>query len=76
VNRDFIERLSTFTAHTVEYIVVGAHALAAHGYGRATRMHRRFSPPWWNSALHSMILQCGTWQRRAPSLKSESPLSG
>jgi hypothetical protein len=28
--------LSTFNAHRVEYLVVGAHALAAHGHVRAT----------------------------------------
>lgn len=37
VNRDFIELPATFNAHTVEYIVVGAHALAAHGHVRATK---------------------------------------
>ena len=34
---DFRELLSEFNAHHVEYIVVGAHALAAHGYVRATK---------------------------------------
>ncbi len=33
---DFKELLSTFNAHRVDYLVVGAHALAAHGYVRAT----------------------------------------
>jgi hypothetical protein len=33
---DFRELLSTFNAHRVDYLVVGAHALAAHGYVRAT----------------------------------------
>ena len=37
MNRDFIELLATFNAHAVEYIVVGAHALAAHGHVRATK---------------------------------------
>jgi hypothetical protein len=37
VNRDFIELLATFNTHTVEYIIVGAHALAAHGHVRATK---------------------------------------
>ncbi len=36
MNCDFIEILATFNAHAVEYIVVGAHALAAHGRVRAT----------------------------------------
>ena len=37
MNRDFIELLAAFNAHAVEYIVVGAHALAAHGHVRATK---------------------------------------
>jgi Nucleotidyl transferase of unknown function (DUF2204) len=36
-NRDFKDLLSTFNAHGVEYLVVGAHALAAHGHVRATK---------------------------------------
>jgi hypothetical protein len=34
---DFKELLCEFNAHNVEYIVVGAHALAAHGHVRATK---------------------------------------
>ena len=37
VNEDFNELLSTFNAQAVDYLVVGAHALAAHGYVRATK---------------------------------------
>ena len=33
---DFRDLLSTFNAHGVEYLVVGAYALAAHGRVRAT----------------------------------------
>ena len=33
---DFKELLSVFNAHRVDYLVVGAHALAAHGHVRAT----------------------------------------
>ena len=33
---DFRDLLSEFNAHGVEYLVVGAHALAAHGRVRAT----------------------------------------
>ena len=33
---DFRDLLSAFNAQGVEYLVVGAHALAAHGYVRAT----------------------------------------
>jgi hypothetical protein len=36
VSPDFKDLLSAFNAHRVEYLVVGAHALAAHGYVRAT----------------------------------------
>lgn len=34
---DFKELLAEFNAHGVEYLVVGAHALAAHGHVRATK---------------------------------------
>ena len=34
---DFSELLREFNAHEVEYLVVGAHALAAHGHVRATK---------------------------------------
>jgi len=37
VNRDFVDLLSAFAAREVEYLVVGAHALAAHGHVRATK---------------------------------------
>lgn len=37
MSRDFRDLLSEFTAHGVEYLVVGAHALAAHGHVRATK---------------------------------------
>lgn len=36
VSPDFKDLLSAFSAHGVEYLVVGAHALAAHGHVRAT----------------------------------------
>jgi hypothetical protein len=36
VNRDFVEMLSALCAAGVEFLVVGAHALAAHGVPRAT----------------------------------------
>lgn len=35
--RDFTALLSAFNAHGVDHIVVGAHALAAHGHVRATK---------------------------------------
>ena len=37
MNRDFRDLLAAFNDHSVDYIVVGAHALAAHGHVRATR---------------------------------------
>lgn len=37
MNPDFKELLLAFNAHNVEYMIVGAHALAAHGHVRATK---------------------------------------
>jgi hypothetical protein len=37
VFRDFVDLLRAFSGHGVEYLVVGAHALAAHGQVRATK---------------------------------------
>jgi len=37
VNPHFKELLLAFNAHNVEYLIVGAHALAAHGHVRATK---------------------------------------
>ena len=37
MNQDFKELLLAFNAHNVEYLIVGAHALAAHGHVRATK---------------------------------------
>jgi hypothetical protein len=36
-NQDFRDLLSEFNAARVEYLVVGAHALAVHGHVRATK---------------------------------------
>ncbi len=36
LNPDFSDMLSAFTAESVEFLVVGAYALAAHGIPRAT----------------------------------------
>ena len=36
MNPDFVEMLSELSASGAEFLVVGAHALAAHGYPRAT----------------------------------------
>lgn len=36
MNREFVEMLSALSAAGAEYLVVGAHALAAHGVPRAT----------------------------------------
>lgn len=37
MNPHFKELLLAFNAHNVEYLIVGAHALAAHGHVRATK---------------------------------------
>jgi hypothetical protein len=37
VNRDFRDLLFEFNAQDVEFLVVGAHALAAHGHVRGTK---------------------------------------
>jgi hypothetical protein len=37
MNRDFRDLLRAFIDHDVDFIVVGAHALAAHGHVRATK---------------------------------------
>lgn len=37
MNSDYRDLIAEFNAHSVEYIVVGAHALAAHGHVRATK---------------------------------------
>jgi hypothetical protein len=37
MNPDFKELLLAFNAHDVEYLIVGAHALAAYGHVRATK---------------------------------------
>ena len=36
MNRDFVEMLSALSAEGVEYLIVGAYAMAAHGWPRAT----------------------------------------
>ena len=36
MNRDFVEMLSALSAAGVDFLIVGAHALAAHGAPRAT----------------------------------------
>ena len=38
MNQDFRDLLAEFNAHNVEFLVVGAHALAAHGCVRATKV--------------------------------------
>jgi hypothetical protein len=37
VNQDFRDLIAAFNDHGVEFLVVGAHALAAHGHVRATK---------------------------------------
>lgn len=36
MNRDFVEMLSALSAAGVEFLIVGAYAMAAHGWPRAT----------------------------------------
>jgi len=36
-NQDFRDLFSAFNAHHVEFLIVGAHALAVHGHVRATK---------------------------------------
>ena len=36
MNRDFVEMLSALSAAGAEYLIVGAYAMAAHGWPRAT----------------------------------------
>ena len=36
MHRDFVEMLSVLSAEGVEYLLVGAYAMAAHGWPRAT----------------------------------------
>jgi hypothetical protein len=36
MNRDFLDMLSALSEEGVEFIIVGAHALAVHGHPRAT----------------------------------------
>ncbi|MEO0461483.1 MAG: hypothetical protein AAF219_11615 [Myxococcota bacterium] len=36
-NSDFVDLIRAFNDHRVEYLIVGAHALAAHGHIRATK---------------------------------------
>ncbi|HNV71306.1 MAG TPA: hypothetical protein PKO06_16505 [Candidatus Ozemobacteraceae bacterium] len=37
MNQDFRDLLAAFNDHHVEFLVVGAHAMAAHGHVRATK---------------------------------------
>ena len=37
MNRDYVEMLNELSAAGAEFMVIGAHALAAHGYVRATK---------------------------------------
>jgi hypothetical protein len=37
MNSDYRDLIAEFNAHGVEFIVVGVHALAAHGHVRATK---------------------------------------
>ena len=54
MNRDFRDLLAEFNAHGVEFIVVGAHALAAHGHVRATKDLDVWVRPSAENALRTM----------------------
>ena len=45
MNRDFRDLLAEFNVQGVEYLVVDAHALAAHGHVRATKDLDVWVPP-------------------------------
>ncbi len=50
MNPDFKELLLAFNVHNVEYLIVGAHALAAHGHVRATKdLYVWVRPEEWNA---------------------------
>jgi hypothetical protein len=51
VSQDFVDLLCAFADRRVEYLVVGAHALAAHGHVRATKdLDVWIRPSWENAA--------------------------
>jgi hypothetical protein len=54
VNPDFKELLLAFNAHNVEYLIVGAHALEAHGHVRATKDLGLWVRPEKSNAQHVM----------------------
>jgi len=59
MNPDFRDLLSAFNAHGVEYPVVGAPALAAHGHVRATKdLDIRVRP----SAAKAILKDAGKFQ--------------
>jgi len=41
MNQDFRDLLAEFNARQIEFLLVGAHALAAHGHIRATQALKR-----------------------------------
>lgn len=54
MNSDFRELIAEFNAHGVEYLVVGAHALAAHGHVRATKDLDVWIRPSWENAQRAI----------------------
>jgi hypothetical protein len=54
VNPDFRDLLAAFNAHHVEFLVIGAHALAAHGHVRATEDLDVWIRPTRANAEHAM----------------------
>ena len=80
MNQDFSDLLAEFNAQGVEYLVVGGHALAAHGYVRATKDFDVWVRPSAENALRVLralaafgsrytIYLNPTWQRRVLSFR-------
>jgi hypothetical protein len=73
MNQDFRDLLAEFNAHGVEYLVVGAHALAAHGHVRATKdLDVWVRPDAANASVLPLSLPSSALQLTKPSLTSSS----
>ena len=68
MNQDFRDLLAEFNARKVEFLVVGAHALAAHGCVRATRDLDVWVRPQLDNAkrVMSALRAFGSGRRRKP----------
>ena len=70
MNRDFAEMLSALSAAGAEFLIVGAHALAAHGILRVARTRTSVGIEIYNSlnssatlAYNPTFVSGGTWLR-------------